>query len=175
MSRDSKQTDPLQNLYSDIKKILSFTEFKDLKKAKDNEVSDEIGNIEMWMNIQLDRDSYTTYAAYWDIAMFQEVLPTIKWSNYKYFMAHPYNVPLDFRDNLLTKGRERFLSLYEEKNDYYRMLNGLPPYGTSKSDYIYLSDELQEEFHVSNLPVHELSSLIQNKYINTDDRYIYCS
>ena len=48
--KDSKQTNPLQNLFADIKKILEFIELKDEKEASDNETSESLLMSEMWMN-----------------------------------------------------------------------------------------------------------------------------
>ena len=167
--KDSKQTDPLQNLFADIKKILEFIEFKDNNEALTYETSESKSSAEMWMNAKLGNDTYVTYVKYWDISMFQEVLPNVKYRNVSYWMSHPYNVPIDFRDILLEKGREKFLSSYEEKNDYYRMLNGLPPLNTPESEFIYLSEPTRNQLHASKEPIHLLSPLIQNSYMSTDE------
>lgn len=168
-NHNSKQTDPLQNLFADIQKILEFTEFKDLKEAKKCETSESLRTSEMWMNAQLGNDTYLTYSMYWDISMFQEVVANVKYKNVSYWMSNPHNVPLDFRDNLLKRGREKFFSKYEEKNDYYRMLNGMPPVNTPESEFIYLSEPLRNQLHASEEPIHLLSPLIQNNYMNTDE------
>lgn len=167
--KESKQTDPLQNLFADIKKILEVIEFKDNNEALKYETSESKSSAEMWMNAQLGNDTYITYLKYWDISMFEEVLPNVKYRNVSYWMSHPYNVPLDFRDTLLEKGREKFLASYEEKNDYYRMLNGLPPLNTPESEFIYLSEPLKNQLHASTEPIHLLSPLIQNSYMSTDE------
>lgn len=168
-NKDSKQTDPLQNLFADIKKILEFIEFKDNSEAMKYETSESKDNAEMWMNAKLENDTYLTYVMYWDITMFQEVLSNVKYRNVSYWISHPFNVPLEFRDNLLKRGREKFLESYEEKNDYYRMLNGLPPYGTPESEFIYLSEPMRNQLHASSDPIHLLSPLIQNSYMSTDE------
>lgn len=167
---ESKQTNPIQSLFSDIKKIIEFMEVKDLNEANNYETSDIKSESEMWMNAKMEMDTFITYKQYWNIAMFQEVLPNVKINNINYWMENPLNIPLDFRETLLTKGREVFLGLYEEKNDYYRMLNGLPPYGTSKENFLYLSEETAKLLHVStDTPVHELSTLVQNTLMSTDE------
>lgn len=167
-SRETKRTDPIHDLFVDIKKIISFMEIKDAKEALKYETSESKDLAEIWMNAQNKEDNYVTYKNYWTISMFQEIMPNVKLKNFRYWVTNPYNVPADFRENLLVKGREAFLASYEEQNNYYRMLNGLPPVGTDKSDFIYMSDELREELHVAkDTPVHELSALIQNRYMAT--------
>lgn len=167
---ESKQTNPIQSLFDDIKKIIDFMEVKDLEEANKYETSDIKDQSEMWMNAKMEMDTFITYKNFWNIAMFQEVLPSVKLNNIRYWLENPLNIPFDFRETLLSKGREVFLNSYEEKNDYYRMLNGLPPYGTSDKDFIYLSEETAKSLHVSkDIPVHELSTLVQNSFMATTE------
>ena len=84
-------------------------------------------------------------------------------------MTHPYNIPAEYIENLLIKGRQAFLDSYVEENDYYRMLNGLPSINASEKDFIYLSEPIRNQLHASKDPVHLLSPLIQNNYMNTDE------
>ena len=166
---EAKQTGPLQNLFVDVKRILEFIEFKDQVSADAAETDESKALAELWMNAMIEDDSYITYKNWWNKSMFQEVTPNIKTVEYNYYLEHPFNVPLKYRDVLLVKGREAFVSKYEEQNDYYRMLNGLPPTSTSSQDYVYLSTSLRNQFHVDNLPIHELSTYVQNAYMNTDE------
>lgn len=168
-SKETRQMDPLQDLFSDIKKILEFIEVKDAKEAEKNETEESRALAEMWMNALTGNDTYITYKQYWDISMFQEILPNVKYNNVKYWMNNPYNVPVDFRETLLTRGRELFLASYEEQNNYYRTLSGLPPIGTPKSEFVYLTEPMRNQLHASNQPVHLLSNLIQNSYMSTDE------
>ena len=161
------QTGPLQNLFNDIKKLIDFIEFKDVKLAKDNESTESKNESEMWMNAMVNKDSYITYREFWTLEMFKTVSNNVTSGQYKQYLAYPYSVPYIFQDYLREKGREKFFAHYEEKNNYYRMLTGLPPYGST--DFIYLSSELQQKYHVGNIPVHELSTYIQNQYIGTDE------
>lgn len=166
---ESRQTDPLQNIFSDIEKILNFMEVKDMKAANDAETTESKNNAELWMNAKLEMDSYITYKNYWTIGMFKEIESTSKLNDIRYWMNNPFNVPTNFRDNLLLKGREAFLKEYVETNEYYRMLNGLPPVDTPSEDFIYLSEPVRNQLHVTDKPVHELSTLIQNNYMATEE------
>ena len=166
-SKELKQTDPLQDLFSDIKKILEFMEIKDQKMAIENETSESKELSDMWMMAKLENDTYLTYKKYWSISMFKEILPNAKLVNIRHWMENPYNVPIDFRDNLLKCGREEFIKSYEEKNSYYRMLNGMPPIDTPPSEFIYLSESMRNKLHASDVPVHLLSPVIQNSYMSS--------
>ena len=163
-----KQTGLLQNLYIDIEKILDYIEFKDLAAANAAETEESKRYAELWMNAIVYSDNYITYKNWWTKEMFQEVQPNIKTIDYGNYISNPYTVPLKFREVLLERGRNAFLNSYVEKNEYYRMLNGLPPIDTN--DYVYLSGDLAEQLHVSKgTPVHELSTYVQNSYMNTDE------
>ena len=166
---DQKQTNPLQNLFLDIKKILDFLEVKDKEKADSNETNISKQASELWMNAMEYNDSYLSYRVLWDFSMFQEIESNVKVVDVDRWMANPYSVPIKFRDNLLKRGREIYLSIYEEHNNYYRTLIGLPPLNTPESDFVYLSDSMRNQLHVSNEPIHLLSPIIQNNFMGTDE------
>lgn len=162
-----KQTGPLQSLFVDIKKIISSMVTKDNAEASKYESQQIAASAELFKAATLKDDTYMTYKNWWTKEMFREVNYSITTTQFKYFYANPYNVPLKYRDNLREKGRAAFLSSYEEQNTYYRMLIGLP--AINDTDYIYPSEELQEKWGVGNTPVHELSTYLQNRYIVTDE------
>ena len=167
---DVKQTNPIQDLFVDVKKIIDFMETKDLNEAINCETDETRSEAEMWINAKTGMDTYLTYKQYWNIAMFQEVLPNVKFNNIRYWLENPLNIPLDFRDTLLETGREVFLNAYVEKNTYYRMLSGLPPYDAIASDFLYLSEAMAKELHSSiHIPIHQLSTLIQNSFMSTTE------
>lgn len=168
-SNNSNRSDPLQNLFEDIKKIIDFIEIKDLPEANKYETSAIKSKAIMWMNAKLKKDAYTTYRTLWNFSMFQEIVSNIRYNDFSYYMTHPYNVPIKYRDNLLERGRQAFLDSYEEENEYYRMLNGLPPIGTNPKDFIYLSEPLRNQLHATEEPIHLLSPLIQNNYMGTEE------
>ena len=168
-SNSSKMTGPIQEMFSDIAKIIDFMEVKDDSTAKACETDQSRAAAELWLNAKLKKDNYLTYSKYWTIPMFQEVVPNVKLVNVRRWIEKPLSVPVLFRDNLLKRGREAFLDNYDELNDYYRMLNGLPPIDTPESDFIYLSEPVRNQLHASDDPVHLLSPLIQNNYMGTDE------
>lgn len=165
----SKTTGPIHDLFSNISKIVEFIEIKDSLAARANETSKSAADAELFMNAKLENDDYTTYHKYWTIWMFQEVVPNVKIINVNRWIKNPLTVPNIYRENLRIKGREAFLDQYEETNDYYRMLNGLPPVGTKEEDFIYLTVPMRNQLHASSDPVHKLSPIIQNSYMNTDE------
>ena len=59
-------------------------ETKDLSEAKACETDASRAEAEMWLNAKTGMDTYLTYKKYWNIAMFQEVLPNVKFNNIRY-------------------------------------------------------------------------------------------
>ena len=166
---EARQVNPIQDLFKDIEKIIEFMEVKDLREAMEYETSEIRDEAEVWMAAMMERDNYLTYRHLWNASMFQETLPNVKFNDVRVWMENPYSVPLVFRDNLLTRGRQLYLNSYVEKNQYYRMLSGLPPIDTPSSEYVYLSEPLKNQLHTDDIPVHELSTLVQNRYISTEE------
>lgn len=73
-------------------------------------------------------------------------------------------IPREFRDLLCEYQRIKVIDTYVEKNDYYRMLNGEPPYKEDEANYVYLEEN---EYGIpTNIPVHQLSDGYL-QYINT--------
>jgi len=166
---NTKQSNPIQQVFLEINKILEFVEFKDKIKAQENETDESRKLAEIYMGAVIEDDTYLRYHNWWTKEIFQEIIPNARLQDIMYFMKNPYSVPLNFHKDLLEKSRQRFLDLFEEQNDYYRTLLGLPPYEETKNNFIYLSEELQNKFQVDNIPIHELSDMIQNNYMATDE------
>ena len=139
---ESKETNPLQNLFVDIKKILEYVVIKDKEAATAAETEESKNSAELWMNAIMGTDNYITYRAYWTFSMFQEVQNNVKYNDFRNYVEKPFSVPLRFQETLREQGRQLFLDQYIEKNDYYRMLNGLPSINDTEEDFIYESKEL---------------------------------
>lgn len=164
------QVDPLQNLFKDIKKILEFTEFKDNVKASEAETTESANMAELWLNANMEADSFLTYRSLWSISMMQELFPNVPLKTIQQYIENPRTIPIVYHDALRERGRALFLNSYEELNNYYRMLNGLPPVNTDPSDYIYPSEPIRNQLHIDGtIPVHELSILVQNNFMVTDE------
>ena len=84
------------------------------------------------------------------------------------YLLDKYGIPEDEREDLTEFANDYVRYNFEEQNDYYRMLNGLPPYNTGDEYYIYLdSSYFPEEYYsgsidFENTPVHEYDSTALN-------------
>ncbi|MBD5584880.1 MAG: hypothetical protein HDQ88_07350 [Clostridia bacterium] len=168
-SDNEKQVGPLQNLFNDIKKIFDFIEFKDMREAEKYETEDVKIASNMWMDARTENDTYLSYLPFWRYWMFQEVQTNIGYRTMDSYFERPSSVPAIFHENLRKRGREAFLECYEEQNEYYRTLSGLPPLNTPKHEYIHLSPAVRAKLHVEDKPVHEYSEMIQTLWMNMDD------
>ena len=167
---DRRITNPIQNLFVDIEKIISSMEIKDLALAKKYETTESRDAADLWIHAMMEDDSYLTYQYYWKPYMFQLVLPNVKMTNISYWMDNPMNVPLDFREVLLERGRKEFLKSYVERNTYYRMLIGLPSLDADETSFHYLSKSLADQYGVDvKIPIHQLEETVQNQYIHTKE------
>lgn len=64
-------------------------------------------------------------------------------------------VPQRYRDSLLKIRRQRMIDNFEEKNNYYRCLNGFPDIEDKK--YFYVTDDLVTEYGFEkSVPVHKI-------------------
>lgn len=72
-----------------------------------------------------------------------------------YFMQSKENIPRELRSKVVQLQKEKIINQYVEKNDYYLMLAGQPPYGTEEKDFLYAPEN---SFGVpTNIPIHKLS------------------
>ena len=88
-------------------------------------------------------------------------------------LIDPTTIPLNMRNTVLENAKQEFIDNYEELNDYYRMLNGLPPMGYEE---IYVTDWEPPENVVIDLsvPIHKMSEeaiMILRTYGVLDDLY----
>lgn len=165
-----KELNPLQNIFTDINKIIQQLIIKNKQLADSYETIEYRNDAEMYLNALNGYDTYISYLPFWTIAMFQKVQPNIKINFISFWMKNPYNVPLQYRETLLKEGREAFLKQYQEKNAYYRTLNGLPPLTDETEDFIYLSPTLANALgSTTEIPVHLLPVSVQDKFLNTTE------
>lgn len=176
-SNSGKQINPLQSLYTDVKKLLEQVEFKNQELADSSETETSKESAELWLAANQQRDNFNTYKNWWSLKMFRELDNSITDTQFKYYLDHPFEVPFEYREYIRNASREAYLIFYEEYNSYYRMLNGMPPYG--ETEFVYMSDELAAKYddqyidmgYVSEFktPVHLLPNYIQTTWMSTDD------
>ena len=71
------------------------------------------------------------------------------------FLNHPDDIPYNRRDSVLNAMRKYIVDNYVEKNNYYRMLYGLPD--MEDTEEIWMDYELYEKYDVPPAPIHQVS------------------
>lgn len=69
-------------------------------------------------------------------------------------------IPETYRSRLLELKVQEYLETYEETNDYYRTLIGLPPMKDTKTEFIYVNEDYLSgvpSLSDADLPVHEMN------------------
>jgi len=180
-----KQDNPLDNLFPQIEKILNFIVVKNSREAEKYETSEMAKEASLFYQALIQQDNYLLYSDRYTEQMFVEVDPTLRREFIAHWLENPYNVPERYREFLLERGREHvlgpayalmrsdpsgdrdyhqlILDHYKrnvERNDYYRMLTGMPPIDATESDYVHVPLHVRERMHttrtVEDLPVHML-------------------
>ena len=64
-------------------------------------------------------------------------------------------IPTIYREELLNMKITNFINDYEDSNNYYRTLNGLPPLETDSSEFIYV--KIKQNGIEKTIPIHELT------------------
>jgi hypothetical protein len=118
--------------------------------ANAGETLDTLRNYEEYAAVIRGSDTFDTYLNF-EVDLLEAVgLTTAQIAE---ALKSKRNIPYELRDALVELKREKILEEFEEKNNYYRMLNGLP----STTDYlkIYIQAPIQG-VDVSK-PVHEMT------------------
>lgn len=125
--------------------------------ANDYEVEDAVDDVEVFLLINNGNISYSVFP------FTPEILAAFGYdsSAIRKIIADKYVVPEENREVLLKFACDYFLEHYEEKNDYYRMLMGLPSYDSNGEfdvyiDQSYLPKNYKKEIDFSK-PIHKMN------------------
>ena len=120
-------------------------------------------NADMFIAASLGKDSIYTYNDYSDVIE-SSILGLTKVEIEKY-KNNPTELPMDKQKTLIKLKRASIISSYDERNNYYRKLNGQPD--IEDADSIYLSDAQYEHYSIgeyssdgtfepNRLPIHKI-------------------
>lgn len=138
------------------KTILNSIVIKNDILAIENETENSVGNAEMYFLFQKTN--------YIDFNTFYFTYDILKAFGYKDLFIDKYLknkslIPEKDRKALTDFANSYFKENFEEENDYYRMLMGLPPFKSGSEYYIWLSDEDipagYKKFIDFSIPLHE--------------------
>lgn len=116
-----------------------------------------------YVSARLKVDSTLTYDSYSEAAI-RRASMTHLWRltdrEVELYAKNKKNIPYSRQEQLVPFAREEYILNYEEKNDYYRMIAGLP---LSNNEPLFLDDEIYLEYEVEEkLPIHKLPQYVLN-------------
>ena len=183
-------TNPLSSLYSDIEQILKSCIIKYSYNAELYETLETRKYSDEYLDALDEKDTFFVYFDYTEeeyLKAIDSIHPGFVITDETYnqiykWQADPNTVTEEMQQALLKIRRNKVVSNYEEPNNYYRMLNGLPPIeeltddDTNNPNFFYINDKLikkykLEELHLENygidptLPIHKIQDTLGNRYI----------
>ena len=155
---------PMSRLYDDMLQILRSMTIKYSYLADKNESLAVRSNAEMYLMAYEKKDTFFSYDDYSeeDFLIADASLDEATIISYRNDLT---TVPIALQSKLLNNKREYIINNYEELNDYYRMLNGLP---NLDEDYFifYLPDEMYERYNIpKGIPIHKIEDEVGSYYI----------
>lgn len=146
----------MDEIVYNCKQILKGIVIKNDILAADKETETSLINAEMYYLIH--DNGYMTFE---QIAFNEEMLSAYGCTDaeIKSYLIDRNNIPESIRSDLTNFCNQWFVDNFEESNDYYRMLMGLPPYNTGEEYYIYIDESYipssYEGYIDYTIPLHE--------------------
>lgn len=138
----------LQTLYSDILLMLERLVVKRTDLAREEETTETALAFELYYACLTGSRYFYNFKKF-DIDILQKYLSPAEVSE---CYDTPKKIPEKYRAMIVEEQSQRVIDTYEEKNNYYRMLAGLPDVNDHR--WIYVSDVEGIPFDV---PIHQLS------------------
>lgn len=166
----SNNVNPLTNLYKSFTQLLNSVTIKYTGLAEDNETLETKMNADEYLDSLYKKDSFESYSDYTEIEMRQVgialdsiIQPALK--------GNIEVIPKNYRQPLLELRREKNVKTYEEKNNYYRMLNGYPD--VNDKDFLYPSNEIILNYNLrADIPIHKIQDYYNSISPGQGDYYI---
>ena len=138
------------------------------RDAKKNETLESRKAADIYMSARNGTDSWITYPSF-NREIIQNaaaLIPTtFTETEIRDFLRDKNLINVNYyahRDKFVKAAREWTLNNYEEKNEYYRMIAGLPPIGAPD---LYFDDAIYESFDLERTPIH----LVHQNVLNSMD------
>lgn len=144
----------LDTLFYDLKNIISTIVIKYDKKGRENETLESMRESDKYISAMTMKDSFNTYPKFNIEAIQAAGINNMELA--RQYAENKYSIPRDKREIIVAKQREYIINNYTEKNNYYRMLNGLP--NLDDNDFVYLPEDICIKFGIEpSTPIHQLS------------------
>lgn len=143
----------MDSVFKELKKIIKSIQVKYLRDAKENDNIDILRHYEEYYLVSTKQDTFRSYnkfskEAIRNSGMMDEYV-------IEDWYADKWNIPLEKREGVMAEQRKIILRDFEEKNEYYRCLLGLPKL---KGVYDMMpSDDICEKYNIPKKPFKDLS------------------
>lgn len=151
MNNEENNLNTARYVYDDIKKVVSSCVIKYDNLARANETLDSKRNFDYYYIASQKLDTFDSYPSF-PIHVLENagILDVSKLYSY---VNDKNLIPKKLRQRVLEENRESIISSYEEQNNYYRTLIGLPD--KEDNDFVYLDAEICDRYGLDpTLPIH---------------------
>lgn len=154
---------PISSLYYDMIEIIQSSIVKFQSRAIPQESLEVRKYVDRYFDALLKRDTFFTYKDYTeqefrDIGIYDQTL----------IQKYQHNLDLvekQDRQYLLENRRRQIVLSYNEPNEYYRLLNGIPK--KEDTDCFYVPEEVSKQYGIPlDLPIHKIEDVMGEYYIS---------
>lgn len=151
------QMNPLYGVYSEFQNMVKNIIIKYSYLAEKYETFEIKREADTYVAAKDGLDTFYTYNDYSVQELYAvgitDVSLITKFTAYNGYLQ----IPEMYRNKLLENRRKSIINNYEEKNEYYRMLNGYPPSTTSSNKFHYIPKEYADPYLIDrSIPVHKI-------------------
>lgn len=142
-------------VYDDIRKLVNSCVIKFENIANASESTSSLRNFDHYLIASRGIDTFDSYRGFPKTVIRKAgVLDVQKLNEYT---LNKHSIPKELRNRILIENRKYIIENYEELNDYYRALIGLPNIGDN--DFVYVDPELCEKYDIDpKKPIHEFTT-----------------
>lgn len=142
----------LDTMFREIRNIIQGVTIKYSRLAKESETIEMKKDFSRYLQAVEGADTFDSYPTF-DIEAIKNSKITQDIELMDLYASKPHLIPDAFKHTILKHQRQYIVENYEEKNEYYRKMIGLPPLNDSVG--IYPSSSFIEENKLAFKPVHE--------------------
>lgn len=154
---DLDNTNPLEDLYDDFTRILKQAVIKFQVKAEAYETMETKMIADQYIAAKNKTDTFYSYTDYDEddvreagLMHSMYLLDLVRKGEYT-------KIPQMYQQPLLEVRRKFVVDTFEERNDYYRCLNGLPPLDREEKFWYYPSKSIAKRYGIDpDIPIHKL-------------------
>ena len=144
--------DYLKTLYNDLMYLVTGIVVKRTDLAKNAETAETARAWDQYFASVTGRYSFHTFNRYAESVLAKHYSDP----NFIYAcVRNPANIPSEDRESIAKDQAAYVIENFVERNNYYRILMGLPPTSATTADYIYITDQPTIP---SDTPIHELTA-----------------